>query len=71
MYTFSGETKSTRPSAILLRSGNVVIMSGPARKAYHAVPRILPDDGPLPDNCDALDMFLRHTRINVNVRQVF
>ena len=31
-----------RPKAILLRSGDVVIMSGASRLAYHGVPKILP-----------------------------
>jgi len=70
IFLIGGSTKATAPKAILLRSGCAVIMSGPARKAYHAVARILPDESPLPEDCDALDMFLKHTRININVRQV-
>jgi len=83
VFLIGGETKATRPSAILLPSGSALIMSGASRKAYHAVARILPhnhdsaerilpdDDDDHVQNCDAIDMFLRHTRINLNVRQVF
>lgn len=71
IFLIGGKTKATRPSAVYLPSGCAVIMSGPSRLAYHAVAKILPEDGPLPTNCDAIDMFLRHTRININVRQVF
>lgn len=71
IFLIGGKTKATRPSAIYLPSGCAVIMSGPARLAYHAIARILPADGPIPTESDAIDMFLRHTRININVRQVF
>jgi len=75
VFLIGGETKATRPTALLLPSGSAVIMSGAARKAYHAVARILPyHEWPSPPDghCeDAIDMFLRHTRININVRQVF
>ncbi len=35
-----------RPTPLLLRSGDVLIMSSEARLAYHGVPRILPPDSP-------------------------
>lgn len=53
-------------------------MSGPAcRRAYHGVPRIL--EGTLPPHLEGgsdedweyYEEYLRGTRINVNVRQVF
>ena len=37
----SKQTRAPRP--ILLRSGDIVIMSGESRLAFHAVPKILPD----------------------------
>ena len=36
-----GKSKEVRPTPILLQSGDVVIMSGEARLAYHGVPRVL------------------------------
>ncbi|KAJ8468271.1 hypothetical protein ONZ51_g9750 [Trametes cubensis] len=86
VFLIGGLTRDDPPIPILLRSGDVVVMSGPAcRRAYHGVPRIL--EGTLPphlegvqsesrDSEDGADWeiygeYLRGTRINVNVRQVF
>lgn len=41
MFLIGGPTKATKPSAIFLRSGDVMVMTGPSRQAYHAVPRIV------------------------------
>lgn len=41
MFLVGGETKSVQPQAIVLNSGDVVIMSGASRLAYHGVPRII------------------------------
>ena len=41
MFLIGGESKSIHPQAILLHSGDVVIMSGPSRLAYHGVPKII------------------------------
>lgn len=44
LFLIGDTSKHTRrPRAILLKSGDVVVMSGPARLAYHAVAKILPD----------------------------
>ncbi|KAI0350246.1 hypothetical protein OH77DRAFT_1593714 [Trametes cingulata] len=81
IFLIGGLTRDDPPTPILLRSGDVVVMSGPAcRRAYHGVPRIL--EGTLPPHLDGADEaedvdwevyeeYLRGTRINVNVRQVF
>ncbi|KAG6878736.1 hypothetical protein C0993_011551 [Termitomyces sp. T159_Od127] len=75
IFLIGGLTRDSTPVPILLRSGDVVIMSGPeCRRAYHGVPRIL--DNTLPPHLEKLDKdwepyeaYLRTTRINVNVRQ--
>lgn len=36
-----GLTKADKPMSLFLRSGDVCVMSGPCRLAYHAVPKIL------------------------------
>ncbi|XP_045123433.1 nucleic acid dioxygenase ALKBH1-like isoform X2 [Portunus trituberculatus] len=41
VFLIGGCTKATAPSAILLHSGDIVVMAGAARLCYHAVPRIL------------------------------
>ncbi|CAH0625439.1 unnamed protein product [Chrysodeixis includens] len=42
IFLIGGKDKSVEPSAILLNSGDVVVMSEEARLCYHAVPKILP-----------------------------
>lgn len=42
IFLIGGTTKQTRPKALLLNSGDIVIMSGDSRLAYHGVPKILP-----------------------------
>ncbi|KHJ42244.1 putative alkylated DNA repair protein AlkB [Trichuris suis] len=77
VFLIGGSTKETEPTALVLRSGDVLVMSGPSRLAYHAVPRIVKDvefidpstaksgaDDPL-----ILD-YLNEHRINLNLRQV-
>ncbi|KAI0086619.1 hypothetical protein BDY19DRAFT_1074506 [Irpex rosettiformis] len=82
VFLIGGTTRDVEPVPILLRSGDVVIMSGPGcRRAYHGVPRIL--ENTLPPHFFAeqhgqptspwsiYQDYLRTTRININVRQVF
>ncbi|OCH83880.1 hypothetical protein OBBRIDRAFT_474804 [Obba rivulosa] len=79
IFLIGGLTRDVAPTPILLRSGDVVVMSGPAcRRAYHGIPRIL--EGTLPphlhtsmsgDSWEVYEEYLRRARINVNVRQVF
>lgn len=102
IFLIGGLTRDEEAIPVLLRSGDVVIMSGPrCRRAYHGaeynkrrsrleankvfinsgVPRIL--EGSLPPHLYAtgcsldegdfglFEAYLRTTRININVRQVF
>lgn len=96
IFLLGGTTRDAEPIPILLRSGDVVIMSGPeCRRAYHGqsmshleslqaekfkgVPRILEGTTPphLALNVDEhgdwepYGQYIRTTRINLNVRQVF
>jgi len=80
IFLIGGLTRDIKPMPILLRSGDVVIMAGPAcRRAYHGVPRILENTLPQQFEVSSDDIewteeyeeYLRTTRINVNVRQVF
>lgn len=71
------ERESTNPpTPIILRSGDVIVMSGPTRRSYHGVPRIL--ERTLPphlqsqeddDDWEPFARYLSTARINVNVRQ--
>ncbi|KAJ7709988.1 hypothetical protein B0H17DRAFT_1030105 [Mycena rosella] len=79
VFLIGGLTRDTTPVPILLRSGDAVIMSGPAcRRAFHGVPRIL--ENTLPRHLGAesdepewvpFGEYMATTRININVRQVF
>jgi alkylated DNA repair protein alkB family protein 1 len=81
IFLVGGLTRDVAPVSILLRSGDIIVMSGPAcRRAYHGVPRIL--EGTLPaylgEGTDINDglwtpyaQYMNTTRININVRQVF
>ncbi|KAI0306804.1 hypothetical protein B0F90DRAFT_1622907 [Multifurca ochricompacta] len=81
IFLIGGLTRDVTPIPILLRSGDVVVMSGPTcRRAYHGVPRILEETLPLylEEDVDAdrgmwapYARYMRTTRINVNMRQVF
>ncbi|GFS14680.1 alkylated DNA repair protein alkB homolog 1-like [Elysia marginata] len=42
IFLLGGKTKSVEPIAVYLRSGDICVMRGQSRLAYHAVPRILP-----------------------------
>ncbi|XP_014667700.1 PREDICTED: DNA oxidative demethylase ALKBH1-like isoform X2 [Priapulus caudatus] len=78
IFLLGGSTKAVPPVPIILRSGDVAVMAGASRSAYHAVPRILPTDNchvaDLYHDCTAADeafgKYIASARININVRQV-
>lgn len=43
VFVIGGPTKDERPVAIKLDSGDLLVMSGHARRCYHGVPRVLVD----------------------------
>ncbi|CAE7224214.1 unnamed protein product, partial [Rhizoctonia solani] len=80
IFLIGGLTRDIEPIPILLRSGDVVIMSGPGcRRAYHGVPRILENSTPVHlIECEGqgrrdqlVSEYIKNARINCNVRQVF
>ena len=58
VFLLGGRTRETEPTAMLLRSGDVVVMSGEARRCYHGVPRIVRVSHP---NVDTVSLFLSRT----------
>ncbi|XP_074660269.1 nucleic acid dioxygenase ALKBH1-like [Tubulanus polymorphus] len=42
IFLLGGKTKETKPIAMYCRSGDIIVMAGESRLAYHAVPKILP-----------------------------
>jgi alkylated DNA repair protein alkB family protein 1 len=70
--------------AIRLRSGDALVMSGPARYAWHGVPQILPgtcpewmadwpyrEDGSDGETYEHWKGWMARKRINLNVRQMW
>ena len=51
IFLVGGRTKQVKPKALLLHSGDIVIMSGESRLAFHGVPRVLPppSESPVPE----------------------
>jgi len=41
IYLIGGQTRDVKPEAIWVRSGDVMLMTGASRTAFHAVPRIV------------------------------
>jgi len=76
IFLLGGETRDVQPIAVYLHSGDVAIMAGPSRLAYHAVPRVI-QCGLKPwlaDCCESwtdMDKYLETSRINMNIRQVY
>ncbi|KAK9108494.1 hypothetical protein Syun_024505 [Stephania yunnanensis] len=81
IFLLGGNSKEDFPVAMFLRSGDIVLMAGQARECFHGVPRIFTDEenaeiSPLvsqlsrQDDLCFLD-YIRTSRININIRQVF
>jgi len=79
IFLIGGRSRDIKPTPILLRSGDVVILSGGCRRSFHGVPRIVefqnPPDFLMTTNSDSewlpFGEYIENTRININVRQVF
>ncbi|KAI8527943.1 hypothetical protein RHMOL_Rhmol12G0113200 [Rhododendron molle] len=81
IFLLGGKSRQDLPQPMFLRSGDVVLMAGEARECFHGVPRIFTDEEnsemtPLelqlshPDDICYLE-YVRKSRININIRQVF
>ncbi|TXG56049.1 hypothetical protein EZV62_017362 [Acer yangbiense] len=81
IFLLGGKSRQDLPVAMFLRSGDAVLMAGEARECFHGVPRIFTDKenaeiAPLElqfsheDDHFFLD-YIRTSRININIRQVF
>lgn len=71
VFLLGTENRDDEPIALYLESGDLAIMSGNARKAFHSMTRIIPDT--LPEELKNWGLFgehLSHSRINLNIRQV-
>lgn len=81
IFLLGGKSREDPPLAMFLRSGDIVLMAGDARECFHGVPRIFTDKEhaeitPLElqfshgDDLCFLE-YIRTSRININIRQVF
>lgn len=76
---FAGSTKSVPPTALLVRSGDAILLTGASRQCYHGVPRILGERGPakafMPNDDSEyreksqLFNYMQDRRINVSIRE--
>ena len=69
VFLIGGQNLAEPPTPILLRSGDVLVMGGESRMAYHALPKVLPGtwEG---ESEGRVGGYLSNHRININVRQV-
>jgi alkylated DNA repair protein alkB family protein 1 len=49
VFLMGGESRDVDPTPLLLRSGDVLVLGGPARRCFHGVPRVLPEQGLPPE----------------------
>lgn len=72
VFLIGSSSRDVKPLAILLKSGDVLVMAGPARRSFHGIPRVEPCTlSTAWDNCsEDLRKFMTDSRININVRQV-
>ncbi len=79
IFLIGGQTKTEcQPSPILLRSGDIILMTGSSRLYFHAIPRILSDPflyeniyKNINDDDKLCWSYIYDKRININVRQVY
>lgn len=69
IFLMGGEHRNIQPTALLLRGGDAVVLSGHARKCYHGVPRVLPPAEMKDIHCDEYADYMKTCRINVSIRQ--
>lgn len=81
IFLLGGKTRDEVPTAMFLRSGDIVLMAGEARECFHGVPRIFTESDQ--QEISALvsqlsgedDLFIlnyiQNSRININIRQVY
>ncbi|OEL17348.1 Alpha-ketoglutarate-dependent dioxygenase alkB, partial [Dichanthelium oligosanthes] len=81
IFLLGGKTRDEVPTAMFLRSGDIVLMAGEARECFHGVPRIFTESDQEEisalvsqlsgeDDCFTLD-YIKNSRININIRQVY
>ena len=73
VFLIGGHSKEDSPTALLVHSGDALVLSGDARQCYHGVPRILPGQCSIqPVDSDALEVTacMQDMRVNISIRQI-
>ena len=81
IFLIGGRTRDVEPTAMYIRSGDIVLMAGEARYCYHGVPKMIPGTSPdylysdslastEPGWSQDLSDYMKDARVNMNVRQV-
>uniref|UniRef100_A0ACD5VLK1 Uncharacterized protein n=1 Tax=Avena sativa TaxID=4498 RepID=A0ACD5VLK1_AVESA len=81
IFLLGGKTRDEVPRAMFLRSGDIVLMASEARERFHGVPRIFTEsdqqeisglESQLSGDDDHFILdYVRNSRININIRQVY
>ena len=76
VFLLGGATRAVAPAALRVRSGDVLVLAGPARRCFHGCPRILepePEAGGLWERLGPgplRDYVAAGSRVNVSIRRV-
>jgi alkylated DNA repair protein alkB homolog 1 len=81
VFLLGHENRDKSPTAMILRSGDAVILGGESRKCYHGVPRVFASDESLEFelptclraeawNDDAYASYISRARINISIRDI-
>lgn len=72
IFLIGGQSLDDKPTAIFLKSGDIIIMSRESRICYHGIPKILISEKnqDFGDWEEPFKNYMQITRINLNVRQV-
>ncbi|OQR94889.1 alkylated DNA repair protein alkB-like protein [Achlya hypogyna] len=83
IYLQGGLTKSDAPTALWLRSGDIIVMGGKSRRCFHGVPLVTSELPTAFADCtqdlkthfsdaevDAFAAYMAHARVNINLRRV-
>lgn len=72
IFLLGGKTKDVTPSAMFLKSGDIVVMSKESRLCYHAVPRILKSDvDQINAPIDYNDECVEYNGNSINLQSIF
>ena len=71
IFLMGSKSLETLPLPILLKSGDLIILSGESRLNYHSLPRVISNTCPLQFQDTKVQEYMSETRINVNIRQVY